>query len=222
MATFTVDTQLFRELGELLVGRDSTALTELIKNAYDADATSVQIFGEGLNERAGGKITVTDNGVGMSGAEFRSGYLTIAGRGKEAGDRRSRRFGRRFTGEKGIGRLATHKLAHRLDVQSVAAAGEIATRGRTQVRAHIDWDAIERYRTLSEIGSDALMVRQRTLNAARTSGTAIVLDGLRHPWPAEELALFVDELSAFEPPLLLTGVLPGDVIRRPLIFKELP
>ena len=39
VAKFTVDTHLFRELGELLVGRDSTALIELIKNAYDADAT---------------------------------------------------------------------------------------------------------------------------------------------------------------------------------------
>ena len=38
MTTFAVDTHLFRELGELLVGRDSTALIELIKNAYDADA----------------------------------------------------------------------------------------------------------------------------------------------------------------------------------------
>ncbi len=34
--TFSVDTHVFRELGELLVGRDSTALLELIKNAYDA------------------------------------------------------------------------------------------------------------------------------------------------------------------------------------------
>jgi hypothetical protein len=41
-AKFTVDTHVFRELGELLVGRDSTALIELIKNAYDADALEVK------------------------------------------------------------------------------------------------------------------------------------------------------------------------------------
>jgi signal transduction histidine kinase len=39
--SFSVDTHVFRELGELLVGRDSTALLELIKNCYDADATTV-------------------------------------------------------------------------------------------------------------------------------------------------------------------------------------
>ena len=32
------------ELGALLVGRDSTALIELIKNAYDADAAEVVVY----------------------------------------------------------------------------------------------------------------------------------------------------------------------------------
>ncbi len=40
---FSVDTHIFRELGELLVGRDSTALLELIKNSYDADATRIVV-----------------------------------------------------------------------------------------------------------------------------------------------------------------------------------
>ena len=48
MPGFTVDTHLFSELGALLVGRDSTALNELVKNAYDADASTVTVHGEGL------------------------------------------------------------------------------------------------------------------------------------------------------------------------------
>ncbi len=207
MATFTVDTQLFRELGELLVGRDATALSELIKNAYDADATVVQIAGERLQEGAGATITVTDNGTGMTGEEFRSGYLTIAGRGKEHGERRSRIYRRRFTGEKGIGRLATHKLARNLLVQSVAASGRSA-RGDRRVEARIDWDAIERYATLSDIGRDALSVRERALGGRRQSGTVIALSGLRHGWLDSDLADFAVELNAFEPPRLLTGLLP--------------
>ena len=62
-AKFTVDTHLFRELGELLVGRNSTALVELIKNAYDADATHVTIEGRNLDDIKRGWIKVTDNGV---------------------------------------------------------------------------------------------------------------------------------------------------------------
>src|SRR5262249_39546063 len=106
MAQFTVDTHIFRELGELLVGRDSTALVELIKNAYDADATEIVVNGVNLDNPAKGYITIDDNGVGMQAKQFEDGFLRIASRLKEQGARESKRFKRRFTGAKGIGRLA--------------------------------------------------------------------------------------------------------------------
>lgn len=80
MAKFTVDTHLFRELGELLVGRDSTALIELIKNAYDADATEVTVYGERLDKPEEGHILVTDDGVGMNAEAFEKGFLREIGR----------------------------------------------------------------------------------------------------------------------------------------------
>ena len=75
---FSVDTHLFRELGELLVGRDSTALVELIKNAYDADATQVDVYGERLEDRVRGQIVIRDNGLGMTREQFEKGFLRIA------------------------------------------------------------------------------------------------------------------------------------------------
>src|SRR2546428_12529656 len=82
---FTVDTHLFRELGELLVGRNSTALVELIKNAYDADATKVVVDGRNLNDPDRGVITISDDGIGMSPDQFREGFLRIASRMKDSG-----------------------------------------------------------------------------------------------------------------------------------------
>ncbi len=70
---FTVDTGLFRELGELLVGRDSTALVELLEDAYDADATTVTVVGQYLDDAADGLIVVSDDGNGMDDDEFREG-----------------------------------------------------------------------------------------------------------------------------------------------------
>src|SRR5215213_2359663 len=102
---FTVDTHLFRELGALLVGRDSTALIELVKNAYDADAERVIVSGEGIGEHGRGVIVVDDDGNGMTEDEFESGFLRVASRTKEIGERRSPEFQRRYTGAKGIGRL---------------------------------------------------------------------------------------------------------------------
>src|SRR5688500_10695580 len=100
MTTFTVDTHLFRELGDLLVGRDSTALIELIKNSYDADATVVKVYGEALSDPSRSFVRVVDNGVGMNQKTFEEGFLRIAARGKEQGSRRSTKFLRRYTGAK--------------------------------------------------------------------------------------------------------------------------
>lgn len=84
VAKFTVDTQLFRELGELLVGRESTALVELIKNAYDADARAVYVEGRDLGDPEHGQILIQDNGVGMTREEFEGGFLRIAACTKSA------------------------------------------------------------------------------------------------------------------------------------------
>src|SRR5262249_61375672 len=92
---FSVDTHVFRELGELLVGRDSTALLELIKNSYDADATLIVVTAEFLSDLERGRIVIEDNGNGMDESKFRSGFLTIAARLKEADDRRSEYYRRR-------------------------------------------------------------------------------------------------------------------------------
>ena len=62
--TFIVDASLLNELGERLIGRPGIALGELIKNAFDADATVCRIeFGED-------QIVVSDNGSGMSEEDF--------------------------------------------------------------------------------------------------------------------------------------------------------
>ena len=164
MAKFTVDTHLFRELGELLVGRDSTALIELIKNAYDADATEVTAYGERLDSPNEGRILVRDNGVGMNAADFENGFLRVASRLKEQGERRSTLFQRRYTGAKGIGRLAAHKLARKLEVDSVPRASE--SEGlQEMLSAAIDWDEIERYETLDELGSiDAIRLETKAVH----------------------------------------------------------
>jgi signal transduction histidine kinase len=219
VGTFSVDTKLFRELGELLVGRDSIALTELIKNSYDADATFVEITGLNLDDEDEGSIAVVDNGTGMNLREFRKGYLTIAGRGKTEGDRHSRRFRRRFTGEKGIGRLAAHKLARRLELSSVAASGTRQT-GRTRIQASIDWDVVERYEDLSALGEDAVSVRRSSLRRWQPAGTAIYLSGLRHGWTDRERSRFLGELDLFQPPQVLISRLPRELVPRRLLFTD--
>ena len=218
MAKFTVDTHLFRELGELLVGRDSTALIELIKNAYDADATDVSVYGEGLDKPGGGRIHVVDNGVGMTAEEFEKGFLRVASRLKEQGERRSKFLKRRYTGAKGIGRLAAHKLARRLEVYSVQIEPETGKFGEA-LQAAIDWDEIERYETLDELDSTNA-IEVKTLKPPKNArhGTMLVLKRLRRAWTKSERARFFAEVRSSDPPPFLRESLPVSVLAKPLLF----
>ena len=195
---------MFRELGELLVGRDSTALIELIKNSYDADATEVTVFGHALGDTRHGYILISDNGTGMTEDQFSNGFLRIASRGKEEGDRRSLRYKRRFTGAKGIGRLAAHKLAELLKVTSIPGKELRSTRG---VNAQIDWKLVENYQTLEQLAAEetnvAIIVKSLARKPDSQQGTEIRLERLRRAWTDRELLRFVSEVQSFSPPQFL-------------------
>jgi len=195
-AGFVVDTQLFRELGELLVGSDATALLELVKNSYDADATVVTVHGQRLSSKKQGLILVLDDGNGMTLRQFRQGFLRLAGRSKTTGDRRSSRYGRRYTGEKGVGRLATHKLAQLIEVESVP----FSEKGRSRsLRANMDWAQIERFSSIEQAGK-AIELASFAPPKGRSHGTRIRLSHLRHAWAPRDLQEFVTSAEAFSPP----------------------
>lgn len=228
MAAFTVDTKLFQELGELLVAKEATALVELIKNAYDADATVVTVRGTNLRDAAAGSIVVEDDGVGMSESEFEKGFLRIAGRSKVSGDRRSAAFGRRFTGEKGVGRLAAHKLARALQVHSRKAAGVL--RGQVALpaaeaitRARIDWDRVEAVETLDRIAaSGAVEVQTKELGEPQPSGTTLTMAPLRRVWTPRMVETFLREAVTLAPVKALWQQLPPNLTSEPLLFDTVP
>lgn len=226
MAGFSVDTKLFRELGELLVGRESTALIELIKNAYDADATEVSIYGRVLSTSETPAIIVSDNGIGMTAEEFSRGFLRIAGRSKTTGDRRSPCFQRRYTGEKGVGRLAAHKLAHRLRISSRRWNGSARDPiegfpADEEVLARIDWDAIEALETLTEIEDSGAVQVKSAESRKRQAGTRLQLSPLRKRWTVADRKAFLDEVATLTPPSALTEPLPRVVTQKPILLEKM-
>lgn len=210
MLAFSVDTHLLRELGLLLVGRDSTALVELLKNSYDADATHVVVHGERLGTN--GEIAVRDDGHGMTYLDFVEKFLRIAGRSKEGVQGRSPLFGRRFTGAKGIGRLSAHKLAQQLNLESQPDIEGLklppSTRG---VVASINWSAIERSRksidAAKEIGAREVPAR------TGTHGTSLLLKGLHDGWTPRKLGDFLAEVRSTRADAALVDAPPVRVFR---------
>jgi signal transduction histidine kinase len=216
---FTVDTHLFRELGSLLVGRDSTALIELIKNAYDADATKVVVYGDSLDKPNIGRIIVTDNGNGMTAQRFRNSFLRIASRSKDTPQPISPRFKRRYTGSKGIGRLAAHKLASILEIESVAR--DIRTGKSVEAfKASINWDLIESSEILSEVDESAVTLKSFTPNPSAKSGTTITLRKLRKKWSEREKLSFVTEARSTQPIDFLVKPPNKNILSKPLLFEE--
>lgn len=224
MSKFTVDTKLFRELGELLVGRESTAMAELIKNAYDADARLVRIYGEKLGDPKNGLIAIQDDGIGMTLDIFERGFLTIAGRTKTEAEARSPIFKRRYTGEKGVGRLSAHKLASLLIAESHRWDGnrqDIADglRSREGVLGQIDWDQIEEYDTLDEVAeTDALQIKQ--LQNKTAAGTKLTLRRLRRSWSKRHLESFFADVATLVPAEALVEALPTNTVSTKMLFSH--
>lgn len=201
--SFTVDTHLLRELGELLVGRDSTAVIELVKNSYDADATVVRLHASNLSDPQVGELTVEDNGNGMTLDRFKVAFLRIAGRDKEGGSRTSPRYSRAYTGQKGIGRLASQKLASVLEIRSVPNE-HVATHADTGVHAHIDWGAIDEQETLNDL-KGGLDVRPLQAGSGMSSGTRLSMSSLKKTWSDRQIARFVREVKSTLPPSFILG-----------------
>lgn len=102
-----VRSHILRLLGDQLVGHDRLAVFELVKNAYDADAESVSV----LVDLHANKITVRDDGCGMTIDDIKKRWLDIGTASKRGANRlRSKKFLRVPLGEKGVGRLAVQKL----------------------------------------------------------------------------------------------------------------
>lgn len=109
---FSIDSALLRELGEKLVETVHVALSELVKNAYDADATQVEIIFE-KDKKGKSQIRIVDDGVGMSLDTVKKYWMRVATTNKAEKDVSSV-YGRPLTGAKGIGRFSCRRLGNHL------------------------------------------------------------------------------------------------------------
>lgn len=115
-----IDKKVLRLLGAQLYGDTPSIISELVQNAYDADAKAVWIT---INTTSPNTIVVQDNGIGMTPDEINSRFLNI-GQDRRAAYPVSP-SGRKVLGRKGIGKLAVFSLAKTIDVYSVKS-GKIA------------------------------------------------------------------------------------------------
>jgi len=195
---FKANSALLRELGEALVGQPHIALAELVKNAYDADATRCHVTIDG------DKIVVEDNGHGMSEREFLDYWMTIGTPHKQKAGI-SRVFERRVTGSKGVGRLAAQFLAHRLKMTTVAEAPP-----RQRLVAVVDWDeAIDKGHLTEAEAHYWQDPRPMEFPKKARHGTRITLRGLKQRWTANDIRDLGLQLWMLQSPMARYGRLAG-------------
>ncbi len=166
---FTIDAGLIQRLGYELVGRAETAVSELIKNAYDADATIVEVDFISAN-KIGGTLVISDNGVGMSEGQLINGFMRISSTDK-LHNPNSIRFNRTKAGRKGIGRFATQRLGETLTIITQTKEAEKA------IRIIIDWN---RYSIDNELSSITFPIE--FVDKKKEEGTTLTINFLRDSW----------------------------------------
>lgn len=110
----TVDLSVLESLGINLYSNAAAVLSELVANAYDADANHVEIAWKNNDDR----VVVSDDGSGMTVNELNERFLKVGYKKRSEEGTRSTVFDRPFMGRKGIGKLSVFSIARKVTVYS--------------------------------------------------------------------------------------------------------
>jgi len=186
---FSTAGRLTKLLGRESIANPVIALLELVKNAYDADATEVKIIFENIRS-GGGKIRIIDNGTGMDFNDIQRKWMRAATDDKERNP--ISKGQRRKIGEKGIGRFATERLAKRL---TLVSKPEGETSGHCLV---INWTDFELPNAdFEKVPNKCYPFRKKK----GEHGLEIYLDDLNEKWDAERIKSLRQDISLIIPPI---------------------
>lgn len=193
-ASFRPRARLIRTLGSELITNEIVALQELVKNSYDADASTVTLTFEEPLTRANGAIVIEDDGNGITLEALRSSWMEPATSTKVRNPLSPR--GRRVTGEKGIGRFAAARVAAALELQSVS------TETGQHLTARFDWGVFDD----DSLYLDEIKCRWHVKPAAAgvKPGTSLRMTRLTDDWTRDngkQFQLLRGELSRLMRPL---------------------
>lgn len=138
-SSFKTRARTIDHLGREQIADCPTAISELWKNSYDADADEVSLH---ILDGEESVAAIVDNGFGMNLADFEDKWLTVGteskieseGNGDEG--KTKRKYVRQKQGQKGIGRLSSAALGHLLLIIS-------KKEGYPYVVSLIDWRIFE-------------------------------------------------------------------------------
>ena len=196
------DISTFRLIGRELITDRITALFELVKNCYDANATEVKVVfenvGSSKRDNDTSRITIADNGFGMSFDDIRDKWMVIGTSNKRKNPISPEPFSRRCVGEKGIGRFAVDKLGDKVNI--------VTKRSGTDrwLNVEIDWNLYynqanqdDGIKLFTDIENKYEYITSRDI---KESGTRLVIENVREFWSEDDIHRFIREASKIVSP----------------------
>ena len=174
-------------IGRNLISNPIVAVSELVKNAYDADANIIDVTFSNLISGIS-QLTIEDDGDGMSLDDIRNKWMVVGTSNKVIDP--YTKLGRRKLGEKGIGRFSVERLSKRLQIETTKLGDSFA------LVFTIDWDDEEN--AAEEFGEISHPV-YRISCAKEKKGTKIIMSDLRDEWNEDSLLDLRKELNLIRP-----------------------
>ena len=172
---FSVDSGIISRLGNELVGKRETAVGELIKNAYDADAPQVDLIFEQA-WTPGGTLRIEDTGNGMTREQLINGFMRLSSASK-VNEPYSPVYHRARAGKKGIGRFAAQRLGKKLTIITQTKENLFA------LKVTFDWDL---FVSDTELWSVEAQIEE--IPKKKDHGTDLIIEDLREGWSDALLA----------------------------------
>lgn len=177
--------RIIRTIGDQLISGPEAAVIELVKNAYDADASTVTIKFFPPLEVGKGRIVVSDDGHGMTLQDIQEKWMEPATAAK-VGNRMSPVKHRTMMGSKGIGRFAAAKLGSKMALNSISVRSGASVE---VLIPELDWSIFNEDTYLSDVAIDYL-----TQTSELPTGTTIEITELAEAWPSEKVTSLHVEL----------------------------
>jgi signal transduction histidine kinase len=195
------DVNTFRLLGRELITDRVTAVFELVKNCYDANATEVLVnFVDVGSKNSEKKIIIKDNGIGMSFNDIRDKWMVVGTNSKRTSLYSDPPFNRKFVGEKGIGRFAVDKLGEKLLIRT-KQNNEI-----DWLNVKIDWDEYEALSDSSKVTQQLSLFTEIENKyfyedgALEENGTELIISKVSDLWTENDIERLYKELSKLVSP----------------------
>lgn len=173
--------RLLLQLGDQLIRSETIALTELVKNSFDADSSYCKVKLLNVDDKDSGEIILEDDGWGMDLDTIKNAWLEPGSDSKEkiVREKLYSKKGRLPIGEKGIGRFGVHKLGREIELVTRKAENK-------EIVVRINWDKFKEHKYLKDA---PVIVFERTpeIFTKEKTGTKIIIKKIPVAWTRGKL-----------------------------------